>query len=354
MENMLMDAYHKKGKTLESFVKESKKIGDATFCVTLFGGDLSFLSLVTIPKFQIADKYTVLVFNKSTIEKELKEGAGHTQGMIQKKSLGEASTDFENSGLALMVEELNGGKNILYVSSFALPTLSTKAGVGSNTMCRKTLYRDMNLADLITLKNEKLKLVCRNAQTANGVNVNKVYGVFGTHHFIYNQGDIAQNLAEKISANNGQVKAWEITHAKSVIYVDFPELASGDYIPGLVFENSDIGICSYTLKKVVRAKGCDEFCVLEQTTLKHVFSVTIASINEKIDEVINTLPKVISPSKVFVKETLAGILPMKWVRPLKEQSGEVKDILPVLAEMKSRGLSPEIIEKARIILGKYL
>lgn len=354
MENMLMDAYNVKGTNLEAFVEASKKIGDATFCVTLFGGDLSFLSLVTIPKFQIADKYTVLVFNKSIIEKELKEGTGHTQGMIQKKSLGEASVDFENSGLALMVEELKGEKNILYVSSLALPTLSTKAGIGSNTMSRKTLYRDMNLADLITLKNEKLKLVCRNAKTSNGISVNKVYGVFATQHSVLNQGDVARELAKKISANNGQVKTWEITHAKSTIYVDFPEFSSGDYIPGFVFENSDIGICSYTFKKVVRAKGCDEFCVVEQTTLKHMPSVTIASLNEKFDAIINTMPKGISPKKIFVKETLAGILPMKWVRPLKEQSGEVKDILPVLAEMKSRGLSPEIIEKARIILGKYL
>lgn len=352
MENMLLDSYNVRGTNLEAFKAESKEIGDATFCVNLRGGDLSFLSLITIPKFQIEGKYVVLVFDKGIIEKELKKGVGHTQGMIAKASLGEVSVDFEASGLALMTKKVSGEKSIFYVSSFALPTLSTKAGVGSDTMKRKTLYRDMNLADLIIAKNEKLHLVCRSFPISNGMKVNKVYGCFGTHHSILNQGDIAEEISKFVTKNRGEVRLWEISQKKTMIYISFPEFAKGDYIPGVVFENSDIGICAYTFQKVIGIKDCNEFCVVEQIKLKHAPSINIDVIRENLEKVMGE--EKISPKEFPLKETMAKILPYKWVKSLAKEKGELKDALDALAEMGDRGLNREILEKARRVLKKYI
>ncbi len=286
---MLERNFFKSGNTLDEFKQVNKDLADITHNVEVLGKDLTFLSLCTIPEYQVPGKVVFYVLSEETLTDFL-NGKKQQVGSVALEDVGEENLEElkKTTGLAA-VHRPTGTKYL--ISDWAVPTLTIRAKVnGESTINRQNLFRNMHFADSIISMNERINFIYREEG-----GIRKVFACMGTQFKAVKQTIIA-DMAEKIMSDKilgkAGVRYWTVDHGFTELNLEFPKLAKEfedvygvkGVIPGVQFMTSDIGRCSIIARGVFY-KGTS-YVVTDEMQVKHVSSVTSEGVLENVNETI--------------------------------------------------------------------
>lgn len=198
------------------------------------------------------------------------------------------------SKLAPLVKELKQnclmlmhGKDKFFTADTLIPTLAQRIGAGGTNASRPSFKRDAYFAELLEVEEQDVKLLIRQID-----GVKKAYAMHSNRYGFVPQTMIL-DIIDQIEHGLGKpvCKKWEVTNAKTEIYLEFPEKANDfartygvpkKIVPGLKLITSDVGESSVCAVGTWRLEGMP--LGYEVYTRKHVGKVEPEKILEQISQ----------------------------------------------------------------------
>lgn len=344
----LLDGFRHVGNDYKELKTLISEMTEKTKTVKVRGGDIIFLSLCQIPKYQQPGKVTFFVFTEEFVSEFLSTGRQFQIATISIENIGEELLEElkNTTGLIALI-----GNDKYLISSITMPTLCRWVSVtGFQTVNRNNFIRDLHLADAMFAKNEKLHFIYREDKNENEKEVKKIFGTFGSK-FSYEPLSTIIDLIDRAMDGRygkGEVKEWSVSQELTEVHIEFPESTNNGVTPGLYFCTSDVGSSSYIIRRTAR-KG-SAFVVTDERSIRHTEKATaeylfslVDSLMEKEDVFISALSEltgaILDYGRVntktddgsavnyqVMKEVLtetthklfATVLPMKWQKKVVE------------------------------------
>lgn len=301
----LLNTYSESGNSIETFKKENSEIAENTKELCVRSGDVIFLSLCEIPKYQVEGKVSFYVLSDEYITDVLMNGSRFCVGTLDENEIGEELLEELKNTTGLMAV-INGVKYL--VSDLAIPTLTIRSGVGGDeTIARQNLFRNLHFADAMIHRNAPIHFVYREGINLEGKEVRKILACFGSA-YTYVPQTIMYDAVEEIVKDNilgdAPMRYWTISHEYTDIELEFPEMKeefSKEYginlMPGIFMCTSDIGKSSIIIRGIFYVGR--SYVIIDEILIKHVGKISKKDILEKVHDEI--FPKIRTYPEVFAK-----------------------------------------------------
>lgn len=320
--SFLLDGYEANGNNYDEF-KEKVAAAAAHTSAKLVDFDTNnvvFLHKIkddtTIKKIQSehgANKTPYFVLNRTSLEENDEMGKAFPVGLVPTDEL-DPHLVAEMSSTTELVMKVDGQK--YFVSEIAMNTLLQRAKLFGNALASADLQRNVLLVHSFIApsrmsghKSGQMQLIIRTAEDSNGKVSRKIFAALSKGYAFIPQTTlipIADGLMKADDMGEPSVLGWSINHARTFIYIEFPEAAEemkeayhlpDKYIPGVVLSTSDVGENSFTVRGCYRRDGHDSYVVTEEVSRQHrgdfVVEDFLARVDEEIFKQVRALPKVL-------------------------------------------------------------
>lgn len=317
-----MDNFIAEGNDYEEFKKEVAEVAaNTTAKVVDFDSDnITFLHLIkdekTVARIQSAhgaNKTPYFALNRVSLEENNEMGKSFPVGLVPSDEL-DSTLVAQMSSTTKLIVKVDGVK--YFVSEMALNTLLQRAKLFGNALASADLQRNVLLVHSLIApsrmsghKSGQMQLIIRTAEDGDGKVSRKVFAALSKGYAFIPQTTlipIADGLMKADDMGEPEVLGWSINHARTFIYIEFPEAAEemkeayhlpDKYIPGVVLSTSDVGENSFTVRGCYRRDGHDSYVVTEEVSRQHrgdfVVEDFLARVDEEIFKQVRALPKVL-------------------------------------------------------------
>lgn len=304
VESFLQDHYENFGCDLESFREATEFFSQNTYSIDVIPMECSVLTVCNEDRFQKKGMYAFHVWNVSTLEDFSRMLARERGPVIAHIPIGDIPENIfrEMEDTTQMCVLINGGTYV--VSELAIPTLTTKVGIGGNTTINShTFLRNCHLAEGWFDSVGKTHIIYREE---NGVR--KIFAFMGSRYqdnFQSCMTAILDSIQDEAVLGDMIVRSWHQDHRFTKIHVEFPKAAEDiaeaypeldkEFVPGIELQTSDVGASSLTARGILRVGRSN--IVFGEVGIPHS-TCDMDKLNKKIDEKIfsnvRTLPEVLS------------------------------------------------------------
>lgn len=320
--DVLFDDYLEEGTGFESFRKAMRDHAARTGFSVIYPSNIEFLSFHKT-ELRAAENggskkaHLYFIINRDTLKRMESTGAPLPIANLwedkNSTEMEERRKFFRNieetTKLMMKVTDTKGADHFFGISSYAMSTLATRAGMGGERIHTPSLFRDCDIAngllrvadknasekerrrtdrlagDGITIMYRRRLFEKKNKRrTAGGTGM--VYAAFSGNYKPFDAKlplQIIESINGKAPLGEMVVTDWSIDHGITSVRIEFPDKAKElakrygldkPIIPGILIVTSDCGLSSMTVKGTVRFKsaksdGSDGYAVIANVSVKH-------------------------------------------------------------------------------------
>lgn len=304
--SILSENYEVNGSDFEGFRDAVADMGARTHVIEISSDDLLLIHKSDDDELKKAvevkygkGKSPYFVFTLDALEKHNRSGKSFPVGVVSDDTFTPEMTK-ELDDTTHLAAKINGEKYA--VSSLAIPTMMQRAGMSGTAFNHQDLEMNELLAHAIMVpsrtKNgmpQKLTVIYREMEEHGRV-YKKIFAMLGKYYEFIPQ-TILTRMAEKLLADSSlgkaDVKAWNVNHSRTWIYLEFPEAADDitdayslpdRFIPGLYLATSDIGDNSIVARGTIRQDKSSTYSITEEVKRKHSGEVDENDLLDKVDQ----------------------------------------------------------------------